>query len=182
MRPQSMAELTAEIEALQTRIHSLETEIAAQGDTTATLHLREQEFRTLVDHCPDVIARFDPALRYAYVNPAIQGVTGLPPQAFIGKSTRELGMPQDLAERWETALRRVFETGQEVCIECEYPSPDGPRHYESRLFPERAEDGAITAVVSIARDVTDRSASRRRCARVQRGSARSGNTAWMASC
>jgi PAS domain S-box-containing protein len=65
-------------------------------------------------------------------------------------------MPQDLAERWETALRQVFKTGQEVCIEFVYTSPDGPRDYESRLFPERVQDGAIAAVFSIARDVTDR--------------------------
>ncbi|HEX7549859.1 MAG TPA: PAS domain S-box protein, partial [Candidatus Methylomirabilis sp.] len=156
MRPKSKAELTAEIKTLQTRIHNLETGGAAQRDTTAAPHLREQEFRALVEHCPDVVARFDSALRHSYVSPAVQVVTGLSPQAFIGKTNLELGMPQDLAERWETALRQVFETGQEVCIEFEYPSPNGPRHYESRLSPARAEDGAIAAVFSIARDVTDR--------------------------
>jgi hypothetical protein len=31
MRPKSKAELTAEIKALQTRIHNLETGVAAQG-------------------------------------------------------------------------------------------------------------------------------------------------------
>jgi PAS domain S-box-containing protein len=156
MRPKSKAELTAEIKTLQTRIHNLEAGVAPQRDTTAAPYLHEQEFRALVEHCPDVIARFDSALRHTYVSPAVQVVTGLPPQAFIGKTNRELGMPPALAERWEAALRQVFKTGQEVCIEFVYASPDGPRHYESRLFADRARDGVIAAVCSIARDVTDR--------------------------
>lgn len=174
MRSKSKAELTAEIKTLQTRIHNLETGVAAQRDTTAAPHLREQEFRALVEHCPDVIARFDSALRHSYVSPAVQVVTGLLPEAFIGKTNRELGMQQDLAERWETALRQVFETGQEVCIEFVCPSPDGPRDYESRLFPERAEDGTIAAVFSIAREVTEQ----KRVEEALRGSAARFRSFW----
>ena len=145
MRPKSKAELTAEIETLQTRIHNLEPRLPPRGydGRPASTRAGIQGSRGALPRCHRAFRlRTSPF----YVSPAVQVVTGFPPQAFIGKTNREMGMPQDLAERWETALRQVFETGQEVCIEFEYPSPDGPRHYESRLFPERAQDGAIAAV------------------------------------
>ena len=48
----------------------------------------------------DIVARFDPQFRHTYVNAAVQQHTGRPPQAFIGKTNRELGMPTPLVDYW----------------------------------------------------------------------------------
>jgi PAS domain S-box-containing protein len=50
----------------------------------------EQLFRTLTENFPDFIARFDSEGRHLYVNPAIARAFGLPQEAFIGKTPREL--------------------------------------------------------------------------------------------
>jgi diguanylate cyclase (GGDEF)-like protein/PAS domain S-box-containing protein len=120
------------------------------------LYLREQEFKALVENSPDIIARFDRQLRHVYVNPAVESATGLPPQAFLGKTHRELGGPAEVVEEWEGLLNRVFETGQELEIEYPFCGPRGNRYYHSRLVPEPDGDGPVRFVLKVSRDITER--------------------------
>jgi PAS domain S-box-containing protein len=117
---------------------------------------RERLFSALVEHAPDVIARIDRDLRHVYVNPAIAAATGITPEELIGKTTQQLGVPLELCVRWAAGVRRVFATGREQDIEITYSTEAGPRHYESRMVPERGPDGEIESVLAIARDITDR--------------------------
>ncbi len=121
-------------------------------------HLRraEEQFRTLVENLPDVIARFDADLRHLYVSPSVQRVTGRPPQDFVGRTNRDMGMSPELVEVWDTALKRVFATGQPGRLEFAFPAQDGTRYFDCRLVPELGPRGAIPSVLSVARDVTDR--------------------------
>ncbi len=120
------------------------------------LRQAEEMFKTLVENLPDVIARFDPDLRHLYVSPAVRQVTGRSPREYVGKTNRDMGLPSDLAEAWDTALRRAFESGRPERLELAYPGPDGTRHFDCRLVPEVGPDGATPSVLSVARDVTDR--------------------------
>jgi PAS domain S-box-containing protein len=120
----------------------------------AALHRREQEFRALAEHAPDIIARFDWALRHTYVNPAVEPATGIPCESFIGKTNRELGMPEGLCSLWDENIRHVFETGREARIQYSFPAPSGQRHYESRLAPEFGPGGSVESVLSITHDIT----------------------------
>src|SRR3972149_1778741 len=105
------------------------------------LRQAEQKFKTLVENLPDVIARFDPHLRHLYVSPAVQGVTGRPSQDYVGKTNRELGLPSELVEPWDAALRRVFATGRPEKLELAFPVPDGTRHFDCRLVPGTGAGG-----------------------------------------
>jgi PAS domain S-box-containing protein len=116
----------------------------------------EEVFKTLVENLPDVVARFDSNLRHLYVSPAVEPVTGRPAQDFVGKTNRELGMSSELTEAWDSALRRVFATGQPEILEFAFPAPGGTRHFDCRLIPECGPGGAVPSVLSVARDVTDR--------------------------
>jgi len=122
-------------------------------DQTEALR-REQEFRTLVENAPDVIARFDRQLRHLYVNRTVTKVTGLSPDAFLGRTNRELGMPDALCGPIEEATRDVLRTGVESATVFEYPTEDGIRVFESRLAPERSPAGEVVTVLSVGRDVT----------------------------
>jgi CheY-like chemotaxis protein len=50
----------------------------------------DQPFKTLADNAPDIIARYDQDLRYLYVNPGIEVLSGIPPREFIGKTVAEV--------------------------------------------------------------------------------------------
>jgi two-component system, cell cycle sensor histidine kinase and response regulator CckA len=112
----------------------------------AALHQREQEFRTLTENAPDIIAVQD----------------------FLGKTNRDLGMPEAQVEQWEEALRRVLNTGEQTSIQFEFPTPNGIKHYQSRCVPEFALDGSVESVLGITRDITEQKQLESQLFRAQR--------------
>jgi PAS domain S-box-containing protein len=118
------------------------------------LRHREQEFKTLVENNPDMVARFDRAYRHTYVNPAVEKELGTPLESLLGKTHRELGMAPETADWSEDLIRQVFETGQEVTFELSMPTPSGVQHYLTRGVPEFAEDGTVASALFIHRNVT----------------------------
>ena len=64
----------------------------------------EQDFRALAENAPGMIARLDRDHRYVYVNPAVEDMTGLPASEILGKTNRELRMPEELSALWEARL------------------------------------------------------------------------------
>jgi PAS domain S-box-containing protein len=104
-----------------------------------------------------VVARFDRALRHIYVSDSIEAITGKPREFFMGRTNRDLGMPDDLVQLWDAALHSVWDTGQAREIGFTYPAPDGRLiYYECNLIPELSDNGTIGSVVSISRDITGR--------------------------
>jgi PAS domain S-box-containing protein len=116
------------------------------------------EIATLVDNAPDVLSRFGPDLRYLYINKAAEQATGIPREAFLGRTFRELGFPPEACALWEATLRQAFATGEAALIEFAIPLPPSGeiRHYEGRSVAERGPDGRVASVLTITRDVTDR--------------------------
>lgn len=102
----------------------------------------------------DLVARFDRDLRYLEVGPAAFAPDGSPSSACIGKTNRELGLPAEMCERWDAALRRVFETARpEKLI---LALPDGvTRYLDCRMAPEVDAEGRVRSVLSVSRDVTE---------------------------
>jgi PAS domain S-box-containing protein len=144
-------------EELEIRVRERTTELEQLNDILideASLRQREQEFKALVENAPDVIARYDRELRHLYVNPAVELATGLPPEAFIGKTNLELGMSEEAVSLWCQTLQTVFEAGIEQSMEFDFLTSSGLKHYQIRLVPEFAPDGSIETVLGISRDIT----------------------------
>jgi diguanylate cyclase (GGDEF)-like protein/PAS domain S-box-containing protein len=134
----------------------LQRELAERRRAEETLYRREQEFAALVENAPDIVQRFDRELRHLYINPAVNRLTDVSPQEFIGRTYRELGFPENVAVAWEKALWDSFETGLGKVIEFEMPTRQGQRFIEARLVPEFSKSGFIESVLAISRDITDR--------------------------
>jgi PAS domain S-box-containing protein len=118
------------------------------------LRQREHEFRTLVEHSPDIIARLDSQLRHLYVNPAVEQVTGISRKNIIGKTYRELNFPEDLLALVEESGRSVFETGEEKIVEFNLTTPDGEKYYRLRIVPELDENGKVMSILTISPEIT----------------------------
>jgi two-component system, cell cycle sensor histidine kinase and response regulator CckA len=118
------------------------------------LQKREQEFQTLVENSPDIIMRVDCAHRHLYVNQAILGVADFAPGQWIGKTSRELGFPEDKCRHWEATVDRVVESGESLNDEFQMETPRGTVTIECRLVPEFSPGGQVETVLSVSRDVT----------------------------
>ncbi|MBK8003869.1 MAG: PAS domain-containing protein [Gemmatimonadetes bacterium] len=116
----------------------------------------ERSLRTLVDHSPDIILRFDRTGRYLYANKAFERVAGRSIEAHLG---RQFGTVTGYlaAEPWITLraqLDTVLASGRSLEIEVQLPSARGPLDLNVRLVPEPAEDGTIPSVLVVARDIS----------------------------
>lgn len=140
------------------------TDITDRRRAEETLFAREREFKAVVENARDIIARFDRAGRHLYINPVIGDITGLAPDAFVGRTSRELGFDTELCDAWEQAIAEVFATGQERSIEFSFTTGGGTRHFHARIVPEYSRSGDVETVMGITRDLTERRLAEQRLA------------------
>lgn len=123
---------------------------------TEMLASRERELQTIANHVPVILSRFDKQYRHLYVNAAVEPITGLPPEAFLGKSNHELGMPSDLSDFIKEILTKVFETGESQTGEFSYLAQNGLRNFEVTFVPEFGPDQTVISVFGVTHDITER--------------------------
>jgi len=127
----------------------------------SALKQTERQLRSLAEHSPDLVLRFDGDARYLFVNSAMERLTGHPAAAFLGRAIGdgvEPGPPGALGPmyaRLKSAVRAVWDTGEPVEYEAVFALPQGDRVLEWRLFPER-DEGGLVSVLALVRDVTER--------------------------
>ncbi|MEO6036228.1 MAG: PAS domain S-box protein [Verrucomicrobiota bacterium] len=129
--------------------------VNAQRERNALIK-REKEFHTLANNLPSIVWRFDPGLRTLYANPAIETAFGISATAFFGRTAEEAGLPAEELAAWQSAIKNVFQTGEEKRLEFQYTSPAGLKHWDAQIVPERRPDGTIESVLLIAHDITER--------------------------
>jgi PAS domain S-box-containing protein len=118
------------------------------------LNESENLYRTLINNMPDIVMRYDRQLRRRFVSENIEKYSGFPPSHFIGKTSRELGFPEELCLFLDEHITRVFETGEPIGTEFHAEWNGRSFQFDWRLFPERDADGAVQTVASIHRDIT----------------------------
>ena len=122
----------------------------------ARLHESEERFRAIADSAPDLIARFDRDLHVLYANPAMCRLVGLPEESLKGRTPREYGASASAAAHWKQAAREVFASGKARRLDNTSHYQDATQVYDIQIVPERDADGAVVAVIAIARDITER--------------------------
>jgi PAS domain S-box-containing protein len=133
---------------------ALRNEIAQRKLAETALYRREQEFKTLVENTPDAIARYDRQLRNLYVNPALERESGIPAQAYIGKTLLETGHSEEFAQLCEAWFQDVFETGKISLKEFDYFGPNGLKFYQAYIVPEFTSDSSVESIFTIIRNIT----------------------------
>ncbi|NJK88311.1 MAG: PAS domain S-box protein [Myxococcales bacterium] len=140
--------------ALQESLEALLFENERLKSQVRDLQAMADDFRLLAEHAPDIIGRLDRQLRHLYVNPVIETVTGRKRSDFLGRSNRELGMPDHLCDLWERELHRCIALGRASEMEFDFPTPNGPKTFETRMVPELGADGNARSVLVVARDIS----------------------------
>lgn len=113
---------------------------------------------TLVTTAPAGFAVLDNDLRYLRVNQRLAEMNGLPIQAHIGRTVRQV-LPQ-LADAMESDVRRVLETGKPI-IDAEVSgetmaAPGMERHWLASYYPVLAPGGERLGVGIVAVEFTER--------------------------
>ena len=116
---------------------------------------QEQQYHSLVENTPDVISRWNKDLKLIYANSAAEVKTGVLRENLYGKTSSEMGQPDELAFPWMEKLKTVFETGKPTTAYQVFPAPDGPHHFYARMVPERNKAGEVETVLAIARDISE---------------------------
>jgi diguanylate cyclase (GGDEF)-like protein/PAS domain S-box-containing protein len=115
---------------------------------------REYEFRTLVEHSPDTIARYDEDCRRIYVNPSFAEMAG-DETHLLGKKPSEFPGGEE-SSAYEEKIREVLASGNDAEFELVWTSEDGQRICSLiHLTPERDQSGRIASVLAVGRDITE---------------------------
>jgi PAS domain S-box-containing protein len=114
-----------------------------------------QEFHTLAEHSPDLIARLDPGGRLRYVNQVGADLLGLPADQGIGRTFANSGIPPDVAAPLDQAVREVVANRAPRTFDIDVRSAEGKVHaLHVRVVPELTEEGALESALAIATDVS----------------------------
>ena len=116
------------------------------------LRLSEREFSTLVQNSPDIISRLDQDLRFIYISPALDKMTEIPAENFIGKRPSEMSLPGYDFKSFEVACLESVNTKASV----HRVFSQGNKSYSTRIIPEFSPEGAVESLMIICEDVTDR--------------------------
>ncbi len=130
------------------------------------LSLREREFRTLVEHSPDTVARYGRDLRRLYVNPTFTAFAAGGMQEVLGKKPSEFpGGPNAVV--YERQIEQVFATATACQFELKWqPQGSEPLCHMIRLTPELGANGVVETVLAVGRDISELHASREKIRRM----------------
>ncbi|PSJ45171.1 hypothetical protein C7H85_10915 [Zobellella endophytica] len=130
------------------RIVGITRDITERKRAERLQHEREQEFRALVEHSPDVVVRYDRRGRRLYVNPAVERLLGVPADSLIGKNLAE-------GDSYRRPLQQVLDSGLEARAQLRVLAADDRlRFFDLSFVPEFDPDGKLASVLAVGRDIS----------------------------
>ena len=119
------------------------------------LAARERESRTLLEHSPDNISRYNKECRRTYVNTAFASVVDGGVGALLGKTpTESPGGPN--ADIYEAKIMDIFATGINSDFELIWTNNQGREICSHvRMTAEHDEAGNVVSVLTVGRDITE---------------------------
>jgi len=121
------------------------------------LRASEHEFRTLAGNSPDIIARYDTACRYIYVNREFERVNLAAARDVLGKTLAEVQAGPGAKEPLFTEkLAAVLELGKAARIDLSWAADGEAVYWFVRIVPEFDAAGNVVSALTIWSDITER--------------------------
>ncbi len=127
------------------------------GERTAALsalQTGQERFRALVDSIDDVVFRLDTDQRCLDIFGRWLEREGFRPEQFLGRTTADIVGPEDAHFHQRANLRAL--AGETVTYEWDLLTRRGTRHMQTTLSPLWGDQGDITGIVGVGRDITQR--------------------------
>ncbi|WP_409524114.1 putative bifunctional diguanylate cyclase/phosphodiesterase [Nitrincola sp. MINF-07-Sa-05] len=127
----------------------------------------ENEFRTLVENSPDLIARFNHELRILYINPAFTNAIGYD-AALLGMQLQDLSL-NDHFPGIQNSLLTLFLTdcSHQFEASCYHSQMGKMKRYLMQLTPEPDEHGQVKSALLVGRDISELHTERQRVERMK---------------
>lgn len=119
------------------------------------LSVSERQWRSLTENLPDIIFRIDRQGHYRYINGAVERTFKIKAEDLIGKTARQLKLPETERTQENNEVLSVFRDGKMRTRVDEQRTSNGMLIMESRFVPEHDDGGHIVNVLGISRDVTE---------------------------
>lgn len=142
-------------------IQALIRDITERKEYEKALLEEKHRFKALIEHSPNVIARFGKNLRCQYASPNMLKIMGISADIFVGKRFAEMKFPLSLSKFIEDKLKRVFKKNEVVNINFSSDISSITKHFEAILVPELTISSAVDSVLITFSDVTEKVNSER---------------------
>lgn len=128
-------------------------DITEQKQVEARLADGEKRYRTLAEAAQDFIFIIDVNGMVTYVNDHGAKMFGIAKDEIIGKKMVDL-FPPEVAERQSGSVKSVIEADMPLYAESYVVMPMGDMWLGTTLSPIKGDDGKVTAVIGISRNIT----------------------------
>ncbi len=121
------------------------------------LEISEESWKSLVNHTPDLISRYETSLKIVSINQAYLDFHNVKTEDVIGKTNEELKKPVEPSTRaaWIESLKATFETGEIMHAFYNFYQGKNEKHFYSSFVPEFKDNSTeVSHVMSICRDMT----------------------------
>ena len=136
----------------------LEKKISDLEAANQEISLLEEKYRLIFEHVMDVIYTIDADLNLLSISPSVETVLGYEPQEFIGRPVTDLGnilTPESLQQAiTDTGL--ILNGSAISGAIYQFIAKDGTIKYGEVSGSPIMRDGKISAIISVARNITDR--------------------------
>jgi diguanylate cyclase (GGDEF)-like protein/PAS domain S-box-containing protein len=129
---------------------------AMKEQAEATVRSSEERFRSLVKNASDAICVVDADARVVLVTPAIELVTGYPPEHYLGEVGFELIHPDDVDTAAHLLAEALEHPGQVFRTEVRAVHRDGSWRWAEASVMNLLDDPAVHGVVANFHDITER--------------------------
>ena len=133
----------------------LRNEIEGRQRVEEALAASEEKWRTLVEHSPDLIIRFDRSMHQLFANKAAAQQAGILPLKLTPEARQEpSSVTLETGNGYYDHVLEAFRTGRQAQCYTYFNTCSGLRFYSSIAVPEFGPDGEVKTVLSISRDIT----------------------------
>ncbi|MBV8304486.1 MAG: EAL domain-containing protein [Acidimicrobiia bacterium] len=129
---------------------------ALKEEAQASVRSSEERFRSLVKNASDAICVVDAEARIATVTPAIELLTGYPPEEYVGKIGFDLIHPDDMVSAGELLAEALGQPGRVFRTEVRAAHRDGSWRWAEVSLMNLLDDSAVQGVVANFHDITER--------------------------
>ena len=115
----------------------------------------EEKYRAIVENAADQIFVLDKDFKIISMNKTAASLSGKTPDELTGVSIFRI-FPKKIAVQFSKNIKEVFETGKSKFIEEKMIAKNLEFYNSTQLNPIKNNEGKVTAVVGIVRDITEK--------------------------